>query len=52
MNSYLKCHNVAKYIKFYLAELQFTVTSTGNAGCFKRAYENLLDSKEYKLSIV
>jgi hypothetical protein len=33
-----KCHNVAKYIKFYLGELRFNVTSTGNAGCFKKSF--------------
>jgi hypothetical protein len=36
MHSVLNCHNVAKHIEFYLGQLLFNVTSTGNAGCLKK----------------
>jgi hypothetical protein len=38
MYSVLNCHNVAKRTEFYLGWLQFSVTSTGNAGCFKKSF--------------
>jgi hypothetical protein len=38
MYSVLNCYNVAKDIRFYLVQLQFNVTSTGNAGCFKKSF--------------
>jgi hypothetical protein len=41
MYSVLNCHNVAKHAEFYLGELRFSVTSTGNAGCFKMRFTTL-----------
>jgi hypothetical protein len=41
MYSAFNCHNVAKYTEFYLGELRFNVTSTGNAGCFKTNFTTL-----------
>jgi hypothetical protein len=38
MCSVLNCHNVAKHIEFYLRLFQFNVTSTGNAGRFKKSF--------------
>jgi hypothetical protein len=38
MCSVLNCHNVAKYAKFYLGQLQFNVTFTGNAGNLKMSF--------------
>jgi hypothetical protein len=38
MYSVLNCHNVARHTEFYLGLLRFNVTSTGNAGCFKRSF--------------
>jgi hypothetical protein len=32
------CHNVANHAEFYLGELWFTVTFTGNAECFKNNF--------------
>jgi hypothetical protein len=34
----LNCHNVAKHTEFYLWELQFNVTSNGNAGYYKKSF--------------
>jgi hypothetical protein len=34
---HVQCLNVAKQIEFYLVELRFNVTSTGNAGYFKKS---------------
>jgi hypothetical protein len=61
----LNCHNVANYSKFYLGQLRFNATSTGNAGCLKielhngipniavwRALRKSLHLKVYKLSII
>jgi hypothetical protein len=64
MHSVLDCHTVAKHAKFCLGELCFNVTSTGNAGCFKKLYNGIpsvtvwqvlrkrLHLKAYELSIV
>jgi hypothetical protein len=41
MHSVLNCHNVAKHTEFYLGQLRFNVTSTGNAGCFKKSFTTL-----------
>jgi hypothetical protein len=35
MYSILRCHNVEKHTEFYLGNLRFNLTSTGNVGCFK-----------------
>jgi hypothetical protein len=50
MYSVLNYHNVAKYIEFYLGELWFNVTSTGNSECLKRALQ--LYFKYYSLRSV
>jgi hypothetical protein len=34
----LYCYNVAKHIESYLEYLGFNVTSTGDAGCFKKRF--------------
>jgi hypothetical protein len=34
------CYNVAKCIDFYLGQLRFNMTSTGNAECFKKELYN------------
>jgi hypothetical protein len=34
----MNCHNVAKLTEFYLGELRFSVTYTGNAGCFETTF--------------
>jgi hypothetical protein len=65
MYNVLNCHNVAKYTEFYLGQLRFNVTSTGNAECSKksctmifqmltvcRVLRKRLHLKAYKLSIV
>jgi hypothetical protein len=39
MYSVLNCHNAARHIEFYLEELWFNATSTGNAGYFKKTKE-------------
>jgi uncharacterized protein YaaR (DUF327 family) len=41
MCSVLNCHNVAKHTEFYLGELRSSVTSTGNAVCFKKSVTTL-----------
>jgi hypothetical protein len=38
MYSVLNCHNVAKHAEFYLGQLRFEVTSTGNTGCFRKSF--------------
>jgi hypothetical protein len=38
MYSVLNYHNVAKDSEFYLGQLRVNVTSTGNAGCFKKSF--------------
>jgi hypothetical protein len=38
MYSVLNCHSVAKHTEFYLGQLRFNVTSTGNAGSFKKNF--------------
>jgi hypothetical protein len=64
MHSVLSCHNVTRYVQFYLGLLQSNVTATGNANVSKRALQcyskrysvasvkKLLHLKVYKLSIV
>jgi hypothetical protein len=42
MYSISNCHNVAKYIEFYLGYLRFIVTSTANAGCIKKSVTMIL----------
>jgi hypothetical protein len=37
MHSVLNCHNVAKHAEFCVVN----VTSTGNAGCFKKSFTTL-----------
>jgi hypothetical protein len=44
MYSLLNCHNVAKHTEIYLGQLQFNVTSTGNAGCFKKSFTMVLQT--------
>jgi hypothetical protein len=41
MYSVLKCHNVAKHTEFYLGYLRLNVTSTGNAGFFRKSFTSL-----------
>jgi hypothetical protein len=41
MNGVLNCHKVAKHTEFHLRYLQFNVTSTGNAECFKKSFTTL-----------
>jgi hypothetical protein len=41
MYSVLNCHNVAKHTEFYLGQLRFNATCTGNAGCFKKSFTSL-----------
>jgi hypothetical protein len=36
MYSVLNYYTVAKHTEFYLGLLRFSVTCTGNAGCFKK----------------
>jgi hypothetical protein len=43
MYSILSCQNVEKQTEFYLGELRFNVTFTGNAGCFKKSFTVLLE---------
>jgi hypothetical protein len=35
MYSVLNTYNVAKHTEFYVGQLRFDVTSSGNAECFK-----------------
>jgi hypothetical protein len=35
---FCNCYNVANHTKFYLGQLRFNVTSTGNAGCFLKSF--------------
>jgi uncharacterized membrane protein (DUF373 family) len=52
MYSVLNCHNVAKHAEFYLGDLRFNVTSTGNARCFEKiftiVFQMLLFAECYK----
>jgi ribosomal protein L31 len=41
MYSVLNCHTVAEHTEFYLGQLRFNVTSTGNAKCFKKRFTTL-----------
>jgi hypothetical protein len=41
MYSALNCHNVAEHTEFYLEKLRSNMTSTGNAGCFKKSFTTL-----------
>jgi hypothetical protein len=41
MYNVLNYHNVAKHTEFYLGQLLFNVTFTGNAGCFKKVFYNI-----------
>jgi hypothetical protein len=41
MQTVLNCHNVAKHTEFYLGQLLFNVTLTGNAECFRKSFANL-----------
>jgi hypothetical protein len=38
----LTCHNVAKYSEFYLGQVRSNVTSTADAGCFKKSFTMVL----------
>jgi hypothetical protein len=40
--SVINCHDVAKHTEFYLVQLHFNVTSTGNAGCLKMSFTMVL----------
>jgi hypothetical protein len=36
------CQNMAKHTEFYVGQLQFNVTSNGNAGCLKKGSKMVL----------
>jgi hypothetical protein len=44
MYSVLNCHNVARHTEFYLGLLRFNVTSTANAGCFRKSFTMVLQT--------
>jgi hypothetical protein len=52
MYNLLNCHNVAKDTEFYLEELWFNVTSTGNARCLRKKRASQLYSKRYCVASV
>jgi uncharacterized membrane protein (DUF373 family) len=43
MYSVFNCHTVAKHTEFYLRKLRFKVTSTGNAGGFKKSFTTVFE---------